>query len=329
MVAPPLGGLMLWLWGDEWGWRINFLLDVPVALLLLGVGLRCLPANSVRAPRWSLDPVGLGLLGRVRGRPHAALPRGPRRTPVERGRPGPPVLGLACGRAFLAWEQRYEDGGGFAVVSPRLWRVPSFRSGVLVGALFFLATAGSTLVAGLYLQRDLGLPAVEVALLSVSASLASAATAWWGGSWSVARGRLVVAVGIGGVAVGVAATTAVCLAASAHPAAVWLMIPAQVVFGGGAGLVTAPNQSLSMTDVPRVDGSVAGSVFQVGQRMGTAIGTTLALHLFYAFADLSRGLLAASALVVVFLLAALAACGAERRGHVASRAVLTPSGSRR
>ena len=44
----------------------------------------------------------------------------------------------------------------------------------------------------------------------------------------------------------------------------------------------APNQTLTLADIPVKQGGVAGSVGQLGQRIGTAIGTAVALSLFYA-----------------------------------------------
>jgi hypothetical protein len=54
------------------------------------------------------------------------------------------------------------------------------------------------------------------------------------------------------------------------------------VGGAGGGLVIAPNQTLTLADVPVKQGGLAGSVGQLGQRIGAAIGTAVALSLFYA-----------------------------------------------
>lgn len=44
----------------------------------------------------------------------------------------------------------------------------------------------------------------------------------------------------------------------------------------------SPNQTLTLQDIPVKHGGVAGSIGQLGQRIGTAVGTAVALSLFYA-----------------------------------------------
>jgi hypothetical protein len=46
--------------------------------------------------------------------------------------------------------------------------------------------------------------------------------------------------------------------------------------------VISPNQTLTLQDVPVVQGGVAGSVAQVGQRAGTAIGVAAATSTYFA-----------------------------------------------
>jgi hypothetical protein len=52
--------------------------------------------------------------------------------------------------------------------------------------------------------------------------------------------------------------------------------------GFGGGLVISPNQTLTLADIPVNQGGLAGSVGQLGQRIGTAVGTAVTLSLFYA-----------------------------------------------
>jgi hypothetical protein len=55
-----------------------------------------------------------------------------------------------------------------------------------------------------------------------------------------------------------------------------------ILSGAGGGLVISPNQTLTLKDVPVVQGGVAGSVAQVGQRAGTAIGVAAATSTYFA-----------------------------------------------
>ena len=62
----------------------------------------------------------------------------------------------------------------------------------------------------------------------------------------------------------------------------WAMAGAMVIAGFGGGLVISPNQTLALADIPVKQGGLAGSVGQLGQRIGTAVGTAVTLSLFYA-----------------------------------------------
>src|SRR5699024_4725665 len=74
-IGPPLGGLLIELGGPEIGWRLTFLVNVPVGLLCLALAFRWFPKPLLHRPRtvaagsgfggvWrSLDPVGSLLLG--------------------------------------------------------------------------------------------------------------------------------------------------------------------------------------------------------------------------------------------------------------------------
>ena len=74
-IGPPLGGLLIELGGPEIGWRLTFLLNVPVGLLCLALAFAWFPKPLLHRPAtagaeggasgvWrSLDPVGSILLG--------------------------------------------------------------------------------------------------------------------------------------------------------------------------------------------------------------------------------------------------------------------------
>ena len=51
----------------------------------------------------------------------------------------------------------------------------------------------------------------------------------------------------------------------------------------GSSLVGAPNQARTLLDVPHFRSSIAGSLIQFFQRVGSAIGLALALVIYYVF----------------------------------------------
>ena len=52
--------------------------------------------------------------------------------------------------------------------------------------------------------------------------------------------------------------------------------------GFGGGFVISPNQTLTLADIPVRQGGLAGSVGQLCQRIGAAVGTAVGLSLFYS-----------------------------------------------
>ncbi|NYE19110.1 hypothetical protein [Microbacterium immunditiarum] len=73
------------------------------------------------------------------------------------------------------------------------------------------------------------------------------------------------------------------------PAQPYIMAVVLFLSGFAGGLVVSPNQTLTLADVPVRRGGVAGSVGQLGQRIGSSVGTAVALSLFYATIYNERG----------------------------------------
>ena len=60
------------------------------------------------------------------------------------------------------------------------------------------------------------------------------------------------------------------------------MAASMLVGGVGGGFVISPNQTLTLSEIPPAEGSAAGSIGQLGQRVGTAVGVALVTAVFFA-----------------------------------------------
>jgi MFS family permease len=183
--------------------------------------------------------------------------------------------------AFVAWERRYAASGRHPLVPLSLFGVSSFRNGTVLAATFFAAMPSMFLLTTLYLQHGLGLEPVFAGMVTIGFALMSAIASWVGGNLVNRLGRPLVVWGLATVLLGVGLLV---LAALYTPAAItpWAMAGAMVIGGFGGGLVISPNQTLTLADIPVKQGGLAGSVGQLGQRIGTAVGTAVTLSLFYA-----------------------------------------------
>jgi MFS family permease len=146
------------------GWRAIFLLTLPVCAVTLVLGWKVVPetggGSSVRLDLGGGALISLALAAIV--------------VPLSEGREqGWPVwvfavlasVPLLVG-AFVWYEDRLSRTGGMPLVDLRLLRIPSFRRGVLVAALFFFTTS-FYLLFGLYQQEGRGMAPLQVGLAIV------------------------------------------------------------------------------------------------------------------------------------------------------------------
>src|SRR5205085_1238199 len=104
----------------------------------------------------------------------------------------------------------------------------------------------------------------------------------------------------------------------------WATVVPLLIGGLGAGLVIAPNQTLTLSQVPVQRAGTAGGLLQVGQRIGAAIGIAAVGSVFFARVASSRGdfasafqhgILVASAFIVAALILAIVDVVVDRRIH--------------
>ena len=274
--GPTLGGLMIALGGAQDGWRFIFWINVPLCLAVLAGVIWLLPKTRVpSAARLELDPVGLGLFAVVvvtlmwpflftTGSPDDD----PRRWWTL-------ALFAVFAVLFFRWEHRYAQSGRAPLIPLGLFSVASFRNGTLIAATYFTAIPAMFLLTTLFLQLGVGLEPVFAGMVSIGFALASAVSAWYGGNLVGRFGRPLVVWGLGVVLVSVVALTVVAFTVPVDVVA-YAMAAVMLVAGIGAGLVVAPNQTLTLAEIPTRSGGLAGSVGQLGQRIGTAVGTAVA-----------------------------------------------------
>ncbi|MEV4567436.1 MFS transporter [Nonomuraea sp. NPDC049419] len=166
VAGQALGGILL---GFGLGWRVVFLVVVPVALLLLAAGARLLPADH-GGGRGGLDPLGLVTLS-------AAVLLFV--VPLVLGRDlGWPLWGwISMGLSvvmfavFVRVERWVTGRGGRPLVDARVLRAPGMRPGLAV-LLFGPATWGAFLfTSALHLQGDLHMTPLASGMMLVPCAL--------------------------------------------------------------------------------------------------------------------------------------------------------------
>ncbi len=275
-VGPLLGGAIIGVAGSPAGWRWVFYVNVPIGLVLLPIARRLLPAprtqtaaSGANPAGRNLDPVGVVLLGT--GVLLVLLPliherdwRGPTKGLLV-------AAALVVLAAFVSWERRYARSGRQPVVDLNLFRVRSYALGVAIGLVFFAGFTAIFFIFTLYVQSGLGYSALLAGLAVTPFALGMAAGSALGGRAVIRLGRPMVTAGLAVVTVGLVATEIAVRLDPGHSVGVATMVPL-LVAGLGSGFVIAPNQALSLQEVPVHGGGSAAGVIQTGQRIGSAIG---------------------------------------------------------
>lgn len=288
-IGPTVGGLLVTIGGPVDGWRLLFWMNVPLGALALIFALWLLPDVQPSEPgERSLDLFGALLLGLTVFSlmlPFALT------TGTDLDDPARWLWLIAFvvfGAVFLWWERRYVHMGRSPIVHLSLFRLGTFRSGVIIAASHFASMPAIFLLLTLLVQQGMGYPPVIAGLMSMPFAVATTITSWLGGRLLERFGARIVA--FGSVVMVVGFLMVIAVGTFAPVELVPLLVAACcLIAGAGSGFIVSPNQALTLSQVPVTRGGVAGAVGQVGQRMGTAIGIAVAASVFYGLLNTMGG----------------------------------------
>jgi MFS family permease len=255
------------------GWRVIFLLPLPVCAVTLLLGWKMVPQTG-GGGRVRLDLGGAALISLTLAAIVVPLSVG-----REQGWPawvfavlaGVPVLiGV-----FVRYEQRLSRIGGMPLVDLALLRIPSFRRGVLVAALFFFTTS-FYLLFGLYQQEGRGMQPLEVGLAIVPYGVGLFVGPLISAPLVRLRPRLLSI----GMAIQVSFYTVVGLLVAFGVAG--LPLTAAVFFAGlGQGVAFPRLFATVLGDVPAAQGGVAAGITNSAMQIGAAISVAAIGSLFF------------------------------------------------
>jgi EmrB/QacA subfamily drug resistance transporter len=277
-IGPLVGGALIALGGPEIGWRLVFFVNIPIGIVVILLARRLLPPPT-ESTEHRLDILGALILG---GATFCVLFACVQYDANQNTRLAwLAVPALVLGVLFYRRERHLTDRAGEPLVDFRLFRRPSFVSGITLALTFFPAMAGLPLVLAIFYQQGLGYSALESALGVTAYAVGAAVSAPVCGRFVTRIGRpLVVA---GAITFGIGAIGLAVIAPHVPPghAGRFLAIPL-FVMGCGQGALITPNQTLSLMDVDPTMGSTAGGVLQTGQRIGLAVGQAVIGAVFFS-----------------------------------------------
>jgi EmrB/QacA subfamily drug resistance transporter len=156
MVGPPLGGFIT----TYFDWRWIFLINLPIGALGMILGLRFIPATREQPP--PLDWLGFALAGGGLGAAMFGFSTlGQYLVPIELAIASL-VLGLTALVGYVVHERRHEH----ALLDLELFRLATYRAGVVGGSLFRIGIGATPFLLPLMLQLGFGLSPVQSGLLT-------------------------------------------------------------------------------------------------------------------------------------------------------------------
>lgn len=305
-AGPPVAGLLIDADVLGTGWRMVFLINIPVGLFVISAAVRWFPQDDQLHSSRRLDYVGVSLLSAAA----AALIY-----PLVEGRAaGWPwwtftmvALGLSGFGGFAFYERRTR---GEPVIMPSLLRNRVYLAGVAVAACFFGATSGLLLVIGLWLQITLhfsplhaGLSALPVPIgITCAAAVSSSLLGRVGARRMLQTGLSMAAAGMVLLAVTVLVDATVTS---------WQLVPALLTTGAGMGIVFGPLFGTALAAVDDAEVGSASGVLTSVQQLGGTLGVAILGTTYFSFASASAitGVTATGVIAAAATLAAAAVAG--------------------
>jgi EmrB/QacA subfamily drug resistance transporter len=278
LAAPILAGALVEanLWGI--GWRLVFLINVPIGIAAFAGAVRVLP-RTVAHPGIRLDTGGMILVGLALTAIIYPLIQG-----RAAGWPAWTFVMLGAGAlllgAFVMWERRHH---GDPLIEPALLANRTYTSGILVALAFFGAFSGVLLCVSLFVQLGEGFSPIHAGLTLTAMVLGM--IAGMGASFAlVARlGRHLLHVGI--ALVGAGAVVLALTVTGAHTASTLDLAPGLFLFGAGAGMAMGQLFDFILAGVGMDEIGSASGVLQAVQQLSSAVGVAaLGTIFFSAFA---------------------------------------------
>lgn len=248
-IAPFVGGWLL----SSGGWRWVFLINPPIALLVIAVAVRHVPETRSSEHGGRIDVAGAALGVLALGGLSAGLIAVSGHSVLEPQVSLPLLVGLGAAVAFVLTEQRRDH----PMLPTALFRIREFTAANAVTFLLYAANGGALLLLVIELETVSRLSplAAGAALLPITGAMLLLAAPF--GALAVRTGpRLPMTVGPLISATGLAMLTR--LSAGSHYIAD--ILPAMCVFGLGLAVFVAPLTATALGSVPADHAATASGV---------------------------------------------------------------------
>jgi len=280
MLGPIVSGGLIALDLAGTGWRMIFLVNVPVGLVALAAGARFLPAVAPRRGAARLDLPGAAMAGAAMFLLVFPLVQG-----HGLGWPGWLFGMLGAAAAVLAgfgWYQvRRKRAGGTPLIEPGIFANRGYAAGIGFSLAFVSSMGGIVVIFNVLLQAGLGYTpwhsAITTAPWAAGAFVGSAAS----GITMGRLGRRVLHAGLVVEAAGLLALSFVLRAAGTGVSTADLLAP-MIIGGIGMGMVFVPLFDIALAGIrPHEMGSASG-VLQTVNSLSMSTGVAALGAIFFS-----------------------------------------------
>jgi len=279
-ASQLIGGYLIAINAADLGWRLVFLVNLPVALSALVAG------------RWMIVetkevlPSKLDILGAALGALALILVLFPLMVGREHHWPWWAIVGPLVALPLFAYFAHYEiqlaKRGGVPVIDISLFRRNGFTLGSITAFLFFSTISSFSLSLTMFLQVGLGRTALEAGTIFVPSTIAffvgsllSESLARRLGQWALFPGMLVYAIGL-----------LLSVAVGFEGGGDSFMLSSSLILNGlGQGIVIPLFLNLILSTVANSEAGMASGAYSTMQTAGAAFGIAVVGIMFFSVLD--------------------------------------------
>jgi EmrB/QacA subfamily drug resistance transporter len=278
LAAPILAGALVEanLWGI--GWRLVFLINVPIGIVAFVGAIRVLP-RTVAHPGIRLDTGGMVLIGIALTAIIYPLIQG-----RADGWPAWTFVSLVAGAAllgvFVLWERRRR---GDPLIEPGLLTNRTYTSGILVALAFFGAFGGLVLCVSLFAQLGEHFSPIHAGLTLMAMVVGMIAGMGVGLAFVGRLGRHLLHLGV--VMVGLGTIVLALTVTGAHAVSSLDLAPGLFLIGLGAGASMGQLFDFILASVGMAEVGSASGVLEAVQQLSSALGVAALGTIFFSAFD--------------------------------------------
>jgi EmrB/QacA subfamily drug resistance transporter len=291
-VGPVLGGLLV----TDLSWRAVFSVNVPIGIAALVFGALFLRRDDQHRTR-QFDTAGFLLAASGLGLAMYGVSEGPRH-----GWTSPEVLGsVVAGAALLVALVLVELRRSAPIMDVRLLVNRLFGAGSTIMAIESVTFLGTLYTVSLYFQDGRGLSALNSGLSTFPEALGVMTGSQLGSRLLYRRlgPRRHLMVGIAGTSLFIAL-----LGLLGTDANLWLVRIVLIGMGLSVGQVFVTSQAVAFADISPAASGRASTLFNVGRRLGGAVGVAVATTVIVLIGAPTGGRIAPSTYHTAFFVAA-------------------------